>query len=206
MNVQTEPVGDSSQLDELVQKNVQAITRIEEAASGSRTRADAAADVIAGFCGSVWFVYVHCVIFAGWLIWNGAAFVQRGFRFDPPPFNGLTLCVSLEAIFLSSFILISQNRQQRTADQRNHLDLQINLLAEQESSQMLRMMKELMDHLGLEHSASKVEVLKQNTDPERVAEQISQALGDVEAAAATAANVETDSLNTEKEPKQRDGI
>ncbi|MFK9236768.1 DUF1003 domain-containing protein, partial [Escherichia coli] len=81
--------------------------------------------------------------------WNSTA-TSAFQRFDPPPFNILNLVVALEAVFLSTFILISQNRQQRLSDQRNHLDLQINLLAEQESSQMLIMMKRGMDHLGID--------------------------------------------------------
>ncbi|HWD37849.1 MAG TPA: DUF1003 domain-containing protein [Fimbriimonas sp.] len=163
-------------LDELVEQNVAAITRIEAAALSSRTRADMVADAIAGFCGSIIFVYVHVVFFAVWLLWNTLPAVPKHVRFDQPPFNMLTLIVSLEAIFLSTFILISQNRQQRTADQRNHLDLQINLLAEQESSQMLSMMKQVMDHLGIPVIDRTHEALEQATDPEKLAEQIQKAV------------------------------
>jgi uncharacterized membrane protein len=165
--------------DELVAKNVEAIARIEQAAHSRRTRADIISDHIAGFCGRPMFVYVHCAWFAVWLTWNTLSSAPKGLRFDPPTFNMLTLAVSLEAIFLSSFILISQNRQQKVADQRNHLDLQINLLAEQESSQMLVMMKQVMDHLGI-HSTKESIALQEATDAERVADQIGQALDGVE--------------------------
>jgi uncharacterized membrane protein len=166
----------SPALDEIVGKNVEAISRIEQAAHANRTNADIVSDLIAGFCGSTLFVYVHCLLFGGWLLWNGLPMVPKGLRFDQPPFNVLTLVVSLEAIFLSSFILISQNRQQRTADHRNHLDLQINLLAEQENSQMLAMLKKIMDHFGMAGDTSKSEVLQQPTDPEKLAEHIQQSL------------------------------
>src|SRR3984957_19561677 len=125
------------EFDDLVSRNVEAIGRIEQAAHSRRPRTDIISDSMAGFCGRPLFVYVHCIWFGGWLLWNGALGTPKQWRFDAPPFSALTLVVGLEAIFLSSFILISQNRLRRVSDQRNHLDLQINLLAEQESSQML---------------------------------------------------------------------
>jgi uncharacterized membrane protein len=69
--------------------------------------------------------------------------------FDPFPFPLLTLVVSLESIFLSLFILMSQNRSSRQADERAHLDLQINLLAEHESTKALQLLKALCQHNGL---------------------------------------------------------
>ncbi|HEY8172470.1 MAG TPA: DUF1003 domain-containing protein [Dehalococcoidia bacterium] len=71
-----------------------------------------ASDAVTAFCGKMLFVYVHVAIFA---IWIGT----RGFGWDSFPFNFLTMAVSLEAIFLSTFILISQNRQQADAESRN---------------------------------------------------------------------------------------
>ena len=69
--------------------------------------------------------------------------------FDPFPYAFLTLVVSLEAIFLSLFILMSQNRAALHADRRAHLDLQINLLAEHESTKTLELLKALCEHHGL---------------------------------------------------------
>ncbi len=161
-----------SEFEDLLRKNVDAITRIEQAAQASRTRADIVADAIAGFCGSIAFVWVHCLFFGGWLLWNGLSLFPHPSRIDPPPFSVLNLIVSLEAIFLSTFILVSQNRQQRTADQRNHLDLQINILAEQETSHMLAMMKQMMDYMGIRSNEPKTEALLQVTDPEMMADHI----------------------------------
>ena len=70
--------------------------------------------------------------------------------FDPYPFSLLTMIVSLEAIFLSIWILISQNQMTRQADRREHLDLQINLLAEQESTATLRAVHGIAHHLGVD--------------------------------------------------------
>jgi hypothetical protein len=75
--------------------------------------------------------------------------LPQAIRFDPYPFQFLTFVVSLEAIFLSTFILISQNRQNRISELRNHLDLQINLLSEQENSKVLAMLEALLRFHGL---------------------------------------------------------
>ena len=69
--------------------------------------------------------------------------------FDPFPFSFLTMVVSLEAIFLAIFVLISQNRMARLADHRAHLDLQINLRAEQEITTTLKLVQEIRAHLGI---------------------------------------------------------
>ena len=166
----------AAEFDNLIKWNVETITRIEQAVHNSRSKADVVSDAIAGFCGSTLFVYVHIVVFAAWLALNTMAILPKSARFDPPPFNMLTLVVSLEAIFLSTFILISQNRQQRAADQRNHLDLQINMLAEQESSQMLVMMRQMMDHLGIGEVPVETQALELATDHERLAEEIQENL------------------------------
>src|SRR5689334_12023618 len=127
----------NTQLDELVKRNVEAIAKLEQATHGQRTGADMFADAIAQFCGSIVFVYVHVIVIASWMIWNVAASI----RFDKPPFPLMNVILAIEAIFLTTFVLISQNRQQRIADRRNLLDLQINMLAEQENSQMLKMLQ-----------------------------------------------------------------
>jgi uncharacterized membrane protein len=165
---------EDARLDDLIRKNVEAIARIEAAALSNRSRADIVADAIAGFCGSMGFIYVHCVAIVGWLVWNTTQLTPPNWRFDPPPYNALMLVAGVEAIFLSTFILISQNRQQRAADQRNHLDLQINMLAEQENSQMLIMMKQVMENLGVRTAVPHDPSLSQETDLERLAEQIQE--------------------------------
>jgi uncharacterized membrane protein len=93
--------------------------------------------------------------------------------FDPYPFNFLTLVVSLEAIFLSTFILISGNRQARLDERRSHLDLQINLLSEQENTKMLKLLQQIADKVGIECDGDPdISVLEQATRPEELAAQI----------------------------------
>lgn len=161
-----------TKLSEIVQENINTIAAIEQAAHDARTPVDRIADKIAAFCGSMTFLWVHCVWFSAWLVINWVPAFSKTLRFDPPPFGILTLTVSLEAIFLSTFILISQNRQQKIADQRNHLDLQINLLAEQESSHVIVMLNALLEHHGIKMPDDRAFALQKETDPTKLAASI----------------------------------
>jgi uncharacterized membrane protein len=120
------------------------------------------ADAITAFAGSMRFVYIHAIGFAVWMI-----FVEKN------PWPKLTLIVSLEAIFLSTFVLVSQNRMGVVADRRADLDLQINLLSEHEITRLLTLVDAIADHLGLEVGTdSEVDELKRDTAPEVVLEEI----------------------------------
>lgn len=92
---------------------------------GRRRAQDRVADRITAFAGSVLFVYLHIVWFAVWIVMN----VTR-WRFDAFPFGLLTLIVSLEAIFLSTFVMISQNRESARSDLRAEVDFETNVLSE----------------------------------------------------------------------------
>ncbi|HWB04140.1 MAG TPA: DUF1003 domain-containing protein [Verrucomicrobiales bacterium] len=163
-----------SSVNELTRRNVQAIVKLEEAARNERTFSDRLADKVARFCGSMIFVWTHVIWFGGWIVVNSVP----GFpRFDPFPFTFLTLVVSLEAIFLSTFIMISQNEETRLTERRNHLDLQINLLTEQENTKMLIMLAAIAKKVGVEIGDPQEEaVLEQATKPEDLANQIEKAI------------------------------
>ena len=90
---------------------------------------DRVADRITAFAGSMKFVYIHAVWFALWILVNVGAFGARE-RFDKFPFGLLTMIVSLEAIFLSTFVMVSQNRQAARSDLRSELDFETNLRSE----------------------------------------------------------------------------
>jgi uncharacterized membrane protein len=158
---------------DVTRQNVQAMRQLEEAAMARRTRGDRAAALIARFCGSMRFVVIHVVLFSAWLSYN----LMPGLgHFDPYPFTFLTLVVSLEAIFLSAFILISQNYDMRVSDRRNQLDLQINLLSEQENTKMLQMLERIAIKVGAEdHDDAQVRALEEATRPESLIEQIEEA-------------------------------
>lgn len=161
--------------EELTRNNVMAISQLEHAANAKRSRSDVVADAIAKFCGSMTFVWVHIVWFGGWILANTLPHIKH---IDPFPFQFLTLVVSLEAIFLTTFIMISQNRQSNIADRRNHLDLQINLLAEQENSKMLAMLEAILKRMEIPDEDPDVQILEEATRPEKMMEQIEQAMAE----------------------------
>ena len=161
---------------DVTRDNVRAMRKLDELAVSRRTVADRIAEFVAKFCGSITFVWIHAVIFGAWILWNVLPVLPH---FDPYPFTFLTLCVSLEAIFLSSFILIAQNYEMRVTERRNQLDLQINLLAEQENTKMLQLLDRMAQKMGLyEQDDPEIEVLEQATRPETLARQIDDALQD----------------------------
>ena len=157
-------------VEQLTEQNVETVTRLEKEAREQRTPTDRVAEKIARFCGSMTFVWVHVVWFGGWILLN----VIPGIRHvDPFPFTFLTLIVSLEAIFLSTFILISQNLDSRISERRSHLDLQLNLLSEQENTKMIVMLHAIAAKVGADLTQDPhIEALTEETQPERLIEQI----------------------------------
>jgi uncharacterized membrane protein len=161
-------------VEELTQRNVELIGRLETAAADRLSAVDRVIDWITAFCGSTAFLVVHVLWFGAWLALNTVPGMRH---FDPYPFQFLTLVVSLEAILLSTFILITQNRQAALADRRNHLDLQINLLSEQENTKMLVLLDRVARKLGVDECDDpEVRAMEQQAHPERLVEQIEQTL------------------------------
>jgi uncharacterized membrane protein len=129
---------------------------------------------VTSFAGSAPFLVFHVCWFTGWNLINSGA-IPRITPFDPFPFSFLTLVVSLEAIFLTLLVLMSQNRMTKVADKRAHLDLQINLLDEQETTMILKMVQKISRHLGLEEeTAATLSDLSADTDITTVAKTISE--------------------------------
>jgi uncharacterized membrane protein len=156
--------------EQLTEKNVETVTRLEEAAREQRTSTDRLAEKIASFCGSMTFVWVHVVWFGSWILLNTIPGLPH---IDPFPFTFLTLIVSLEAIFLSTFILISQNLDSRISQRRSHLDLQLNLLSEQENTKMIVMLHAIAAKVGADLTQDpQLKALSEDTQPERLIEQI----------------------------------
>ena len=158
------------------QKNISAVSAIEHEALASRSCGQRLGDVVARSAGQMWFIVGHGVWFGVWIALNYG--LVPGLRaFDPFPFQFLTFIVSLEAIFLSLFILMSQNRSNAQAEARAHLDLQINLLSEQESTKMLQMLRSLCRHHGLaDASDPEVEHLERRTEPEDLLRELKESL------------------------------
>jgi uncharacterized membrane protein len=161
-------------VEDVVQQNIDTIVHLDKAARAQRTRLARIVDAITAFCGSLSFVWAHTVWFGFWI---GENLLRGRAGFDPYPFPLLTLIVSLEAIFLSTFILISQNRDLHLSERRNQLDLQINLLSEQENTKILTMLNQIADKLGVDVSQDPAaQVLEQSTRPAKLVEQIERAV------------------------------
>jgi uncharacterized membrane protein len=132
-----------------VAKNIETIMLIEQEFLRRRSRVDLLSDTISRLAGSIGFVIVHVFGFTGWIGINTGV-VPGVTPFDPYPFSFLALVVAMEVVFLSTFVLMTQNRQNYQADHRAHLHLQIGLLAEQETTKILQMLHKVCDHLGLD--------------------------------------------------------
>jgi uncharacterized membrane protein len=163
----------------VLRKNIRAIADLEQRALHERSAADRLSDSITRATGSGPFVLIHVIGFSAWILLNIR--IVPGLRpFDPFPFSFLTLIVSLEAIFLSVFVLMSQNRMTRQAEKRAHLDLQVDMLAEQELTAILRMVQGLCEKQGVEVLVrdDRLEELVKETDVHSVAAALEDRLPD----------------------------
>lgn len=152
-------------------RNIHTLQERRQREEKSATFEERIADAITRFTGSMRFVYLHVVIFGGWIIINLGA-IPWVPRFDPS-FVILAMVASVEAIFLSTFILITQNRMTATAEKRAELDLQINLLAEHEVTKLIAMLAAVADRLGVKTEVDEeVGELKEDVAPEAVLDEI----------------------------------
>jgi uncharacterized membrane protein len=156
-----------------IRQNIEAVRKMEEEFANKRTRSDRIADVIGGFSGTLSFVVIHAVVIGGWLLWNSLPGVPK---FDPFPYMLLSLLVSVEAIFLSTFVLMKQNRMSKREDLRAHLDLQINLLSEREMTLVLQLLQRISTRLGVRLSTNEIEQLTEETSVENLAAQLRETL------------------------------
>jgi uncharacterized membrane protein len=158
-------------LAQVIEKNIRTIIRLRLKAEDERSAESRIADAVTAFSGSMAFVYLHITWFAIWVILNTGRFGVLAF--DPFPYGLLTMVVSLEAIFLSTLVLITQNRLSMEAERRADLDLHIGLLTEHELTRVLQMLGAIQDKLGIEdHAASELADLEMETKPEDVMAEI----------------------------------
>ena len=148
-----------------------ATRNVNEETTDKRTAVQKTADWIAEFSGSISFLVIHAVLFTVWIVVNTMA--PMAMRFDPYPFNFLTMCVSLEAIFLSVFVLLSQNRQAAKDHVRADIEYDVNLRAELEIAQL----HEKLDQLNA-NVLARLDRLHQATQPGGAAIAPTHVLGD----------------------------
>ena len=125
-------------------ENIRAVQDLEAELAQRRTRADRLTDAVSHFAGSFRFLVLQAAVVLVWVA------VNLGLTpFDPFPFAFLNFVVAVEAILLSTFVLMTQNRQRREADHWGHVQLQVSLLAEQETTKLLEMVAALSERLGV---------------------------------------------------------
>jgi uncharacterized membrane protein len=124
-------------------QNVRAVADLERQAFHQRSALERVTDGVTQAAGSGTFIIVHVLWFVAWIALN-----RQPHAFDPYPYSLLNVLVSLEAIVLTSIVLMTQNRMTHQADKRAHLDLQVNLLAEQELTSILQMLYALCQKAG----------------------------------------------------------
>jgi uncharacterized membrane protein len=172
-----DPQRQEGHLTPVLDRNIRALLARRRAEDRAQPWQERLAARVTRFTGSMTFVAVHLVLFGGWILWN-LPFSPLP-RFDPQ-FVVLAMAASVESIFLSTFILISQNRMQAVADRRADLDLQVSLLTEHEVTHLIRLVKGMAEQMGVAESASpELPELERDVRPEKVLERIDQADGDL---------------------------
>ena len=131
-----------------VESNIRSVADLEQGFEQSRDTIDRIADVIGDFSGSMAFVALHVVWFTLWFLIN-TGLIPHIPRFDPYPFILLAMIVSVEGVLLSTFVLMKQNRMQQRSDTRDHLNLQIDLLAEKEVTKSLQLLRAICRRLEI---------------------------------------------------------
>jgi uncharacterized membrane protein len=162
---------DNPALSDVVERNIRTILKLRAQSALQRSVQERLADGITSVSGRLSFVYFHVVWFGAWLLLNTGWFGLKAF--DPYPYGLLTMIVSLEAIFLSTFVLISQNRLSEESDRRADLDLHVGLLTEAELTRVVKMLHAIQDKLGIEcEETEELADLELSTRPEDVLAEI----------------------------------
>lgn len=165
-------------LSSALTRNIAALRERRRAETGTRGAGEIMADRITAFAGSMAFVLIHALIYGAWVVIN-LGLIPAIPRFDKS-FVILATEASVEAIFLSTFVLISQNKMAAAADKRADLDLQINLLAEHELTKVAAMLSVIMDHMGLPaHNDPEIDDITRDVAPEAVLDELERAELDV---------------------------
>ena len=161
---------------EKLQTNIAALREDREAADRSRTVGERIADAVTTFAGSMYSVGFHLLLYGGWLIYNSG--VLPGEPFDPFPFVMLAMMASVEAIFLTTFVLISQNRNAAIDQRREDLGLQVSLLTEHEITRLAQLVDLMASRLGVEdREKPELDDIKQEVAPVAVLRSIDEAGG-----------------------------
>lgn len=173
MNDEVQGIGrsHSNSLNSALARNIDVLKRRHDRTLATASFPDRMADAITGFTGSFTFIYLHVAIVAVWVAAN-LGLIPSVRPWDPS-FVILATAASVEAIFLSTFVLISQNRMAKQSEARAALDLQVSLLAEHEVTRIIHLTSAIAARLGIE-IGEEVEEFKRDIAPEAVLDAIEE--------------------------------
>jgi uncharacterized membrane protein len=158
-------------LSPVLERNIQALQLRRQREEKEASAEERVAEAITRFTGSMRFVYLHLALFGFWVAAN-LGWLPGVPAWDPS-FVVLAMVASVEAIFLSTFVLISQNRMAAAADKRADLDLQVSLLAEHEVTRLVTLVSGIADRLGVETEAdAELEEIARDVAPDAVLDEI----------------------------------
>ena len=162
---------DRENVPQSVERNISSIAQWRAARRSGRSASERIANAISAFAGSMPFVYIHLVAFGCWIIAN-LGWVPGVPQWDPT-LVVLAMTASVEAIFLSTFVLINQNQMTAESDEKADLDLQVNLLNERETTRLIAMTQAIADHLGVDTGVDQdLSELRRDTQPDVILEAV----------------------------------
>lgn len=155
--------------------HIEIIAKHEEEFLARRTTSERVGDVLGSTVGGLPFIAVHLTWFAAWILLN-TLHIGNLSHFDPPPFPFLDTLVAIEAIFLASFIVMRQGRLSRRSDERDHLILQVLILAEKEVTAVLNLQRQMALKMGVTEFNPEIAQLSQQTSIDEVAQTIQESI------------------------------
>jgi uncharacterized membrane protein len=167
----------------IVQRNIRAVAELAAEQQKAKSIEDRFAMAVSRFAGSMNFVYVHAIIFG---VWTAASlgWIPGIHDFDKG-LVALNTIATLEAIFLATFVLIAQNRMAANEEIRNHLDVQVSLLAEDETTHILRLVAAIGDKMGIaEAQDPEIKQLIRSVEAQEIIDQIEVEIDEANGAAA----------------------
>ena len=162
----------------ILERNIRALAELAEDQQKAVSLEDRIAMSVSRFAGSMRFVYLHAVVFGLWAAAD-LGFIPgiRGFDRD---LIGLNTVATIEAIFLATFVLIAQNRMSTNAETRNHLDVQVSLLTEHETTHILRLVAAIGEKMGIPAASDpEIDQLVRRVEPQEMMDQIDSVISEM---------------------------
>jgi uncharacterized membrane protein len=146
MTTQSRQPGEHGDTAQAVGRNLEDIAQLERESHAAISPGERIGIAVTNAAGTMQCALLHLTVFVSWFAWNAAG--PSALRFDPYPFGLLTMIVSMEGVILAVLVLVTQNRLTQHTSRRDHLSLQVNLLAEQEMTLVLRMLARIAERVG----------------------------------------------------------